>query len=115
MAKSYVRKKINAALINNEKLWRREMTNLKKMAFVVWLQTQLLESFSCLDVKRIIDLNEEKRRFEISLIKIALFQTNGSQRKAAKLLGTTPSLLNSKIKRYKIPVNQTLNKINASN
>lgn len=111
MSKTYDREKIKKTSVNDEKLWRREMTNLRKLSLVVWQQTQLLESFSCLDVKKIINLNEEKQRFEISLIKIALFQTNGSQRKAAKLLGTTPSLLNNKIKRYKITINQTLNKI----
>lgn len=49
-----------------------------------------------------INLAEEVRRYEISLIVKALKLTAGNQRKAAKLLGVSHTTLNSKIKRHKI-------------
>jgi transcriptional regulator with PAS, ATPase and Fis domain len=49
-----------------------------------------------------INLADEVRRYEISLIMKALKLTRGNQRKAAKLLGISHTTLNSKIKRYKI-------------
>jgi transcriptional regulator with GAF, ATPase, and Fis domain len=106
--------KIKPALSDEEKLWRQEMTDLRRTSIRLWQETQLLESFHCLDLKGEIDFYEEKNRFEIQVIKIALFQTGGSQTRAAKLLGTTLSSLNNKIKRYKIAVNQTFNKIGSA-
>jgi len=47
-----------------------------------------------------LSFNEEIRRFEIELIKNALFQTKGNQIRAARLLGLKTTTLNSKIKRY---------------
>jgi transcriptional regulator with GAF, ATPase, and Fis domain len=105
--------KINSELSDEEKLWRQEMTNLRRTSIALWQETGLLESFHCFDLKGEIDFYEEKKRFEIQVIKIALFQTGGSQTRAAKLLGTTLSSLNNKIKRYKIAVNQTFNRISS--
>jgi transcriptional regulator with GAF, ATPase, and Fis domain len=49
-----------------------------------------------------IDLQSEVRRFETELIRCALIQTGGRQRRAARLLGTKVTTLNTKIKRYNI-------------
>jgi DNA-binding NtrC family response regulator len=49
-------------------------------------------------------LKVEVRRLEVRLIRNALSQTSGHQRKAARLLGVKATTLNAKIKRYKIPV-----------
>lgn len=54
-----------------------------------------------------IDLQAEVRRFEEELIRSALIQTGGRQRRAARLLGTKITTLNTKIKRYKIKVTHT--------
>ncbi len=54
-----------------------------------------------------IDLHAEVRRFEEELIRSALIHTGGRQRRAARLLGTKTTTLNTKIKRYKIQVPQT--------
>jgi DNA-binding NtrC family response regulator len=48
-------------------------------------------------------LSDEVRRLEIRLIRNALSQTRGHQRKAARLLGVKATTLNAKIKRYQIP------------
>jgi transcriptional regulator with GAF, ATPase, and Fis domain len=45
---------------------------------------------------------DEVRRFEIELIRNALFRTNGHQLRAAGLLGLKVTTLNSKIKRYNL-------------
>lgn len=49
-----------------------------------------------------INLSDEVRRFEESLIREALIKSKGQQRKAARLLGTKISTLHAKIKRYGI-------------
>ena len=49
-----------------------------------------------------ISLRAEVRRFEENLIRSALKQTGGRQRRAARLLSMNVSSLNSRIKRYAI-------------
>lgn len=49
-----------------------------------------------------INLREEVKRFEATLIKSALAYTGGRQRRAARLLGMNVSSLNARIKRYKL-------------
>ncbi|MCU1264333.1 MAG: hypothetical protein JWM21_651 [Acidobacteria bacterium] len=49
-----------------------------------------------------LKLHDEVRQFEIDLIRIALDRTQGSQTRAARLLGVKLTTLNTKIKRYKI-------------
>src|ERR1041385_3392650 len=47
-----------------------------------------------------IDFYREVELYEIELIKRALHRVNGSQRRAAELLGLNPSTLNAKIKHF---------------
>lgn len=49
-----------------------------------------------------IDLAKEIETYEADLIRSALMQTGGRQRKAARLLNVKVSTLNAKIKRYGI-------------
>lgn len=49
-----------------------------------------------------INLRELLQRFEANLIRSALANTGGRQRRAARLLGMNVSSLNVKIKRYKL-------------
>ena len=51
---------------------------------------------------RSLNLRDEVQQFEIDLIRIAMDRTNGSQTRAARLLGVKLTTLNTKIKRYKI-------------
>ncbi|HEX6730415.1 MAG TPA: helix-turn-helix domain-containing protein, partial [Pyrinomonadaceae bacterium] len=53
-----------------------------------------------------LNLQEEVHRFEAELIRVALIKTGGRQRRAARLLGTKATTLNTKIKRYGIDVTQ---------
>lgn len=56
---------------------------------------------------RPLDLKEEVQRFEAELIRNALFRTGGRQRRAARLLGMKVTTLNTKIKRYRITLDET--------
>lgn len=49
-----------------------------------------------------ISLDEQIRRFEMDLIRFALFKSGGKQIHAARMLKIKPSTLNSRIKRYRI-------------
>jgi DNA-binding NtrC family response regulator len=53
-----------------------------------------------------VDFYEQVSHFEIELIKNALQTTRGHQAHAAQLLNLNTTTLNSKIKRYKISVNE---------
>lgn len=86
----------------NEQDWRREKNKLKKLSNLLFYDIQRLESFYCLEMKTEINFFDEVRRFEINLIKTALVQAGGSQRRCAELLGISTSNLNNKIKNYGI-------------
>lgn len=60
-----------------------------------------------------IDLYQEIRRFEISLIIQALKFTHGSQKQAAALLKMNHTTLNTKIKKYRIDLAKTRSGIDA--
>jgi transcriptional regulator with GAF, ATPase, and Fis domain len=49
-------------------------------------------------------LKSQVQEFEAELIRSALEMTHGRQRRAARLLGTKVTTLNTKIRRYKIVV-----------
>lgn len=55
-----------------------------------------------LNIAEGIDFFDELKRFEISLIRLALAQTSGHQARAAKLLNIKPTTLNTKIKLFGI-------------
>ncbi len=61
-----------------------------------------LSSFTEASAHRRIDLKTEVNRFESELIRSALHTTRGQQRRAARLLGTNATTLNTKLKRLKI-------------
>jgi DNA-binding NtrC family response regulator len=64
--------------------------------------TEGSKRLEALNVSETIDLYDEVRRFEISLIKLALDKTGGHQANAARLLNVSPTTLNTKIKVYGI-------------
>lgn len=59
-----------------------------------------------------IDLEKEVQKYEMELIRCALVNTGGRQRKAARLLNVKTTTLNAKIKRYGIDINLWFNKSN---
>jgi DNA-binding NtrC family response regulator len=66
------------------------------------LTLQLLREVRPTSFENGLDFYDEVSRFEIDLIKRALLQTAGHQRRAAKLLNLNATTLNSKIKQYSI-------------
>jgi transcriptional regulator with GAF, ATPase, and Fis domain len=52
--------------------------------------------------EKVINLNDNVQRYEITLICNALLETQGNQSKAAKKLGMKNTTLHSKIRRYEI-------------
>jgi len=91
--------------------WNREVNELRQTTLRLWHDLLTLESYYCLEIQDRVDFFEEVRKFETRLIKRALLHSGGSQRKTARLLGITNSTLNSKIKRYQIPVKAVLDKL----
>ncbi len=59
-------------------------------------------NFNFEDESQKISFEDVVQNFEIGLIRNALVQSNGSQTRAAVLLGLKPTTLNQKIKRYGI-------------
>ena len=53
-----------------------------------------------------ISFSEQVHRFEAELIRCALIQTGGCQRRAARLLGIKVTTMHAKIKRYKLNVSK---------
>ena len=49
-----------------------------------------------------LNLDDELKRYEIGLIRAALDKADGSQTRAARILGVKVTTLNTKIKRYQI-------------
>jgi DNA-binding NtrC family response regulator len=75
---------------------------LKTVAYTLLRQVYGVTEPQKLDVQRGVNFYDEVRRFEVSLIKQALFHTNGKQRAAAALLNLNATTLHSKIKFYGI-------------
>ena len=78
---------------------------LRNVAFSLWKEVKTLTShMKVTRVENGVDLYNEVRRFETDIIERALAHTHGNQTRAARLLGVNLTTLNSKIKRYKIRV-----------
>lgn len=105
--KNSTRERAKQKNLLDETTWKNEKQKLKRLSRLLWFDVQKLESLFCLDVKKTINFFDEVRRFEINLIKTALFQTGGSQRRSAALLGISTSNLNNKIKHYRIVVSNS--------
>lgn len=95
--------------------WDREVNELRQTTLLLWHDLLTLESYYCLEIQDRVYFFEEVRKFETRLIKRALLHAGGSQRKTARLLGINPKTLNSKIKRYRIPVKAVLHKLTLVN
>ena len=95
----------------DEAEWNREVNEQRQTVLLLWHDLLTLESYYCLEIQDRVDFFEEVRRFETRIIKRALLHAGGSQRKTARLLGINTSTLNSKIKRYRIPVKPVLHKL----
>jgi DNA-binding NtrC family response regulator len=75
---------------------------LKTVAYTLLRQVYGVTEPQKIDVQYGINFYDEVRRFEINLIKQALFHTKGKQSAAASLLNLNATTLHSKIKFYGI-------------
>ncbi len=100
-----IQKKSNKQTLNGsrgEQALSSKISELKNNAYMLLQEIRELSKLEFSDIQRGIDLQEEVRRFEIKLIKLALQETDGRQVRAANLLGIKMTTLNEKIKRYGI-------------
>jgi len=77
---------------------------LKMMTMTLLTELRSLTEDRCEPAARRIDLKAEVLRFESELIRSALQTTHGQQRRAARLLGTNATTLNTKLKRLRIEI-----------
>jgi DNA-binding NtrC family response regulator len=75
---------------------------LKVLALALLNEIEALGQTQGLASVRAVNLADEVRRFETDLIRGALMQTGGRQRRAARLLGMKVPTLHAKMKRYQI-------------
>jgi transcriptional regulator with GAF, ATPase, and Fis domain len=78
------------------------ITSLRELTFKLLRKVESIGEVHAPDIQSGIDFYDEVSRFEIDLIKRALVQTGGHQRRAARLLNLKVTTLNSKIKHYNI-------------
>lgn len=78
------------------------IASLKVLVFTLLTEIESLENRLEDSDTTALNLAEEVHRFEAALIRVALSKTGGRQRRAARLLGTKVTTLNTKIKRYGI-------------
>ena len=77
---------------------------LKNVALNLLKEVQALSTLEEADIIRGIKFYDEVERFERELITRALELTGGHQVRASRLLGLKVTTLNSKVKRYQIPL-----------
>ncbi|HZH91969.1 MAG TPA: helix-turn-helix domain-containing protein [Pyrinomonadaceae bacterium] len=77
---------------------------LQKAALSLLKEVQTISTLEAADIVRGIKFYDEVERFECELISRALELTGGHQVRAARLLGLKVTTLNSKVKRYRIPL-----------
>ncbi len=82
------------------------MQSLRVLALSVLREIEVLDCEPACSRASNLDFNAEVRRFEAGLLRSALIQTGGRQRRAAVLLGMKVATLNRKIKRYRIAIGE---------
>jgi transcriptional regulator with GAF, ATPase, and Fis domain len=90
--------------LRNEVVLDNRLTALREVALTLLREVESLRITEPVNLSRKVRLSDEVRRFEVDLICSALSRTAGNQTRAARLLGVHLTTLNSKIKRYKIPI-----------
>ena len=78
------------------------ITSLRELTFKLLREVESIGEVHTPDIESGVDFYEEVSRFEMDLIKRALVQTGGHQRRAARLLNLGVTTLNSKMKHYNI-------------
>jgi len=88
----------------NENALPEQIEMLQKAALTLLKEVQTISTLEAADIVRGIKFYDEVERFERELIVRALELTSGHQVRAARLLGLKVTTLNSKVKRYRIPL-----------
>src|SRR5882672_9673026 len=88
----------------NEVVLDNRLSALREVALTLLREVESLRISEPVNLSRKVRLSDEVQRFEVDLISSALTRTAGNQTRAARLLGVNLTTLNSKIKRYKIPI-----------
>ncbi|MDQ2854748.1 MAG: hypothetical protein M3R68_00345 [Acidobacteriota bacterium] len=92
----------HASTLLRELALEHRLKALRDVALSLLTEVESLGKAQASRTDRKLKLHDEVRQFEIDLIRIALDRTQGSQTRAARLLGVKLTTLNTKIKRYKI-------------
>jgi transcriptional regulator with GAF, ATPase, and Fis domain len=95
---------VTEANVRNEVALDNRLSALREVALTLLREVESLRITEPVNLSRKVSLSDEVQRFEVDLICSALSRTAGNQTRAARLLGTNLTTLNSKIKRYKIPL-----------
>jgi len=98
---NFVNQKNAKAPVNQSTSPDAHIASLKILALTLLQQIDSLEHRST-EAEFEFNLQREVHEFEAALIRGALIKTGGRQRRAAHLLGVKVTTLNTKIKRYKI-------------
>ena len=88
----------------NESALPGQIEMLQKAALTLLKEVQAISTLDAADIVHGIDFYNEVERFERELIMRALELTGGHQVRASRLLGLKVTTLNSKVKRYRIPL-----------
>jgi DNA-binding NtrC family response regulator len=91
-------------VLHNEVVLDNRLIALREVALTLLREVESLRITEPANLSRKVRLSDEVQRFEVDLICSALTRTAGNQTRAAQLLGVNLTTLNSKIKRYKIPI-----------
>jgi transcriptional regulator with GAF, ATPase, and Fis domain len=94
----------NEVGLRNEVVLDNRLSALREVALTLLREVESLRTTEPVNLSRKVRLSDEVQRFEVDLICSALTRTAGNQTRAARLLGVNLTTLNSKIKRYKIPI-----------
>jgi transcriptional regulator with GAF, ATPase, and Fis domain len=94
----------NEVDLRNEVVLDNRLSALREVALTLLREVESLRTTEPVNLSRKVRLSDEVQRFEVDLICSALTRTAGNQTRAARLLGVNLTTLNSKIKRYKIPI-----------
>ena len=98
----------DVAAHGEEAVAKKKLEHLKKLIHTLLVEVGAAGSVQAPGVESGCSFYEAVQRFEIDLIKRALSQTGGHQRRAAHLLGIKPTTLNNKIKFYHIDIRATV-------
>ena len=93
-----------AASHGSEVVMDNRLMTLRDVALTLLREVESLRVSEPYTIAGRVRLYDEVQRFETELIRSALSRTAGNQTRAAQLLGVKLTTLNSKIKRYKIPL-----------